>query len=267
MSAPGRFVALAADAVQDGLRNRVGLFALAAALGVGLFADRCTGVGGGSFLLNGRIYDLTSGAKLVGPLLYGTCSLLLVWVAAFLACDSLARPLSDGTAPLWLSRPVGRGTYALSRLAGSLGLTVGAGVLVLGVVAALLNARLGLAPAPALLGIVVFAANAFVVAASAMALALVLPRVVALAAVSIGIQIVVVANLLHLVADTSGGLLQGIDRFGPPLGTVLVLALSPWFSDGPAPSDWIDPVVRTLLWGGGAGGLLVLLFRRRELAA
>ena len=77
----------------------------------------------------------------------------------------------------------------------------------------------------------------------------------------------VVANLLHLVADTSGGLLQGIDRFGPPLGTVLVLALSPWFSDGPAPSDWIDPVVRTLLWGGGAGGLLVLLFRRRELAA
>ena len=267
MSTSRRFLALAADAVRDGLRNRVGLFALAAALLVGLFADRCTGLGGGSFLLNGRAYDLGTGAKLVGPLLFGTCSLLLIWVAGFLACDSLARPLSDGTAPLWLSRPIGRGIYALSRLAGSLGLSVGAGVAVLGVVTALLNARLDLSLAPALLGLVVFAANAWVVAASAMALALFLPRVVALAVVSIGIQIVVVANLVHVVAETSGGVLQTIDRFGPPIGTGLVYALSPWFSDGPEAVDWIDPVLRTLFWGFATSALLVGVFRRRELPA
>ena len=242
-----RFALLSADAVRDGLRNRVGLFALGGALLVGLFADRCTGVSGGTFVLNGRPYDLTDGAKLVGPVLYGLCALLLVWVAGFLACDSLARPLSDGSAPLWLSRPVGRGTYALSRLAGCLGL--------------------GLGIAPALLGLAVFAADAWVVAALAMTLALVLPRVVALAAITLGMQLVVVANLFHLVADSSGGLLRAIERFGPPLGTALVYALSPWFSEGPAAAEWIDPVFRLLVWGGGASALLVLLFRRQELPA
>lgn len=253
--------------MRDALRNRVGLFALAAALVVGLFADRCTGVGGGTFVLNGRPYDVSDGAKLVGPVLYGLCALLLVWISAFLACDALARPLSDGTAPLWLSRPVGRGTYALSRLAGSLGLSVGAGILVLLVVTGLLNARLGLPPAPALLGLAVFAANAWVVAAIAMALALFLPRVVALAAVSIGIQLVVVANLLRMVAETEGGMLQAIDRFGPPLGTGLVYALSPWFAEGATASDWIGPAFRTLFWGGAASAFLVVAFRRRELLA
>lgn len=262
-----RFALLSADAVRDGLRNRVGLFALGGALLVGLFADRCTGVSGGTFVLNGRPYDLTDGAKLVGPVLYGLCALLLVWVAGFLACDSLARPLSDGSAPLWLSRPVGRGTYALSRLAGCLGLGIGAGILVLLVVTALLNARLGLAIAPALLGLAVFAADAWVVAALAMTLALVLPRVVALAAITLGMQLVVVANLFHLVADSSGGLLRAIERFGPPLGTALVYALSPWFSEGPAAAEWIDPVFRLLVWGGAASALLVLLFRRQELPA
>lgn len=260
-----RFGLLAGDAVRDGVRNRVGLFALIAALLVGLFADRCTDLGGGGFVLNGRTIDASDAARFVGPLLFGTCSLLLVWIAGFLACDALARPLSERTAVLWLARPVGRGAYALARLAGALGLAVGAGVVVLSAVAVLLHLRLGLALPPAAVGIAVFAACAWVVAAFGMTLALFLPRVVALAAVTLALQLVVAANALHLVADSEGGLLHVLDRFGPPLGRAFVLALAPWLQGEAATSDWIAAAGSLMAWGAGLSLLLVLAFRRRDL--
>lgn len=264
MSPVRTFSLLAADALRDGLRNRVGLFALVFALCIGLFADRCTGFDTGSFVINGRPFDVRDGARLVGPLVFSVCALLLVLTAGFLACDALARPLSDGAATLWLARPVGRGNYALSRLCGALGLALAAGAAVLGVVALLLHLRLGLALAPALVGIVVFAADAWVIAAIAMTLGLVLPRVVALATVVMAMQLVVFSNGLHAVASASGGMLDSLDRWGPPLGTGLLYAVAPWFSPGASAAEWIDVGARLLIWGAGASGLLVFLFRRQD---
>ncbi len=267
MSALQRFGLLTADALRDGLRNRVGLFAIAGALLVGLFADRCTGFGSGTLVMNGREVDLSDSARLVGPLVYGICTLMLVLIAGFLACDALARPTSERTAALWLSRPVSRGNYALSRLAGALALAVGAGAIVLLVVTALLHLRLGLVPAPAFVGLAIFVADAWVVAAVAMTLGLVLPRVVALATVTLFTQLVVIANGLHSVADTSGGFLGALERFGPPLGTALLYALAPWFASEASFGQWIDVVARLLFWGVGSSAVLVVLFRRLDLSS
>lgn len=267
MSGATRFTKLATDAVRDALRNRIGLLAILFALAIGVFADRCTGIEGGSFVVNGRLYDVSDGARLVGPLLYGLCALTLVWVAGLVACDSLARPLSEGTASLVLSRPVGRRAYALARLAGALAISVGAGASVLLAVAFLLQARFGLDLAPGLVALGVFAVDAWVVAAVAMTLSLWLPRLVALAAVTIGLQLVVAANLFYTVAESSGGMLSAIERFGPPLATSLVLALSPWFSDGAVAGDWLEPALRLGVWGIGATALLVAIFGREEIAA
>lgn len=256
---------LAADAVRDGVRNRVGLFALVFALLVGLFADRCTAFDAGTVVLNGREFDVREGARLMGPFVFASCALLLVLVSGFVACDALARPLSEGTATLWLSRPVGRASYALSRLAGALGLSLAAGAAVLLVVTVLLHLRLGLDPKPALAGVAVFAADAWVVAAVAMTLGLHLPRVVALGAVVLSIQMVVFTNGLHTVASVSGGLLGAVERYGPPLGTALFYALAPWFSEGVPAADWLGVCARLVLWGAGSTALLALLFRRLDL--
>ncbi len=258
---------LAADAVRDGVRNRVGLFAIVFALCVGLFADRCTAFEAGTVMLNGREFDVSDGAHFIGPFVFGSCALLLALVAGFVACDALARPLSEGTATLWLSRPVGRASYALSRLAGALGLSLAAGFAVLLVVTVLLHLRLGLDPLPALAGVAVFAADAWVVAAVAMAFALYLPRVVALGAVVLLMQMVVFTNGLHSVATLSSGLLGGIERYGPPLGTALIYALSPWFSPGASAAEWLDVGVRLFVWGAGSTVLVALLFRRIDLPA
>ena len=256
---------LAVDAVRDGLRNRVGLFAILVALCVGLFADRCTSFDAGSIVLNGREFDVADGARFVGPFVFATCALLLTLIAGFVASDALARPLSEGTAPLWLARPVGRTSYALSRLAGALGLSLAAGAAVLLVVTLLLHLRLGLDPRPALVGVAVFAIDAWVVAALAMTLALFLPRVVALAIVVLMLQTVVLTNVLHAVAGVGGSILDGIERWGPPLGTALLYALAPWFSPGASAAEWVDVCLRLLAWGAGSTALLAVAFRRLDL--
>ncbi|MCC6641292.1 MAG: hypothetical protein IT386_09045 [Deltaproteobacteria bacterium] len=265
MSPARKLALLAADAVSDGVRNRVGLFALLFALVVGLFADRCTAFDAGTVMLNGREFDVRDGAPLMGPFVFGSCALLLVLVTGFVACDALARPLSEGTATLWLSRPISRASYALSRLAGALGLGLAAGIAVLLVVTVLLHLRLGLDPKPALAGMAVFAVDAWIVAAVAMTLALHLPRVVALGAIVLALQMVVFTNGLHTVASVSGGLLGAIEHYGPPLGTGLIYALAPWFAEGVSAADWLAVVARLVVWGAGSTALLAILFRRIDL--
>ncbi len=258
------FVALSADAVRDGLRNRVGLFAIVFALCVGLFADRCTGFDSTSIVLSGKELDVREGARLVGPLVFGICALLLALIAGFVGSDALARPLTEGTAPLWLARPVGRASYALARLAGALVLGAGAGAGVLAVVAALLHVRLGLDPGPAAVGVAVFALDAWILTALAMTLALLLPRVVALAAVVLILEVVVFTNGLYQVATVGGDLLGAIERWGPPFGTALLYAVAPWFSSGASAAAWTDVGLRLVAWAMGSTALLAFLFRRMD---
>jgi hypothetical protein len=80
-------------------------------------------------------------------------------------------------------------------------------------------------------------------------------------------QMVVFTNGLHSVATLSSGLLGGIERYGPPLGTALIYALSPWFSPGASAAEWLDVGVRLFVWGAGSTVLVALLFRRIDLPA
>ncbi len=265
MNTARTFRLLSSDALRDALRNRVGLFALACALLVGLFADRCTGFDTGAIVLNGQAYDLRDGARLVGPVVFGSCSVLLLFVAGFLASDALARPISDGTVSLWLARPVSRGIYALSRLSGTLALALVAGASVLLGVVALLNLRLGLDVGPGLFGVAIFAVDAWVVASVAMTLGLFLPRVVALTVVVLAVQLVVSSNVLAAVTANGDGGIAVLERFGPPLGTTLLYALAPWFSASATAGEWTDALLRLAVWAVGSTALLMVLFRRVEL--
>jgi ABC-type transport system involved in multi-copper enzyme maturation permease subunit len=265
MNVARTFTLLSGDALRDALRNRVGLFALACALLVGLFADRCTGFDTGAIVLNGQAYDLRDGARLVGPVVFGSCSVLLLFVAGFLASDGLARPISDGTVSLWLARPVSRAVYALSRLSGTLALALVAGASVLLGVVALLHLRLGLDTGPGIVGVAIFVADAWVVASLAMTLGLFLPRVVALTLVVLAVQLVVSSNVLAVLMSNGDGGVSVLERFGPPLGTALLYALAPWFSASASAGEWTDVLMRLAVWAVGTSALLIVLFRRLEL--
>jgi ABC-type transport system involved in multi-copper enzyme maturation permease subunit len=85
----------------------------------------------------------------------------------------------DGSASLVLARPVGRATFALSRLAGVLAIAFATGAVLLGGTTALLYTRHDLAVASAVWGGLACALGAVVVASLAMAASLFLPRIAA----------------------------------------------------------------------------------------
>lgn len=266
MTGAVRVALLSLEALRDAIRSGVGVFAVVGAILVAVFAERCTLGESGVLVVNGRVIGMEEGARLLGPVVYGVSAFCFVLIAGFVACDGLARPLGDGSALLWLARPVTRTAYALSRLLGALALAVGVGAVVLVGIAGLLDARLGLAMGPALWGLAACALDAWVVAAVAMALGLWLPRVVALAIVTIWTQLVVFSNGVHLVMDTGGGTLAAIERFGPPLGTAVLHALAPWYSSLPVGPDAAWVALRLVAWGAGATLVMVLAFRRMEVS-
>jgi hypothetical protein len=266
------FRVLASEAFRDGLRRRFAAV-LAALLVIGLLgAETCTGLGSGELVYNGREIDPRAVAGFVAPLLYAFEILALVVTAGVLASDHLARPLADGSAALWLARPVGRGAFAGARLAGALGVVAAGGVVLLGGTGGLLVGRQGLAVGPALAGAAAGGLDAIVVGALAMAASLGLGRSAVLLLVTFGVPFVGLANTLvlgaQLVAPEAhfGGLIGAVDRFGPPLGTAVLAAVAAWNPHVEAQGAFASVLPRLLLWAAGSAALLVLSFRRRELA-
>lgn len=260
------FRALAIEAVRDTMRRRVGVFALLAALLTLLTVQRCSGVEHASFWWNGMPVEPDTLARVLGPFLFGLTALFLLAIVAFVSSDALAAPLSDGSALLWLARPIGRGTYAVARLAGALGLSAGLGAAVLATTALLLHLRHGLALAPGLVGVGAFLLSAVVVGGLAMVLSLHLPRVVTLFGLLFWIQVVVGLNLLHLLGARLAGSGNWLERVGPPLGTALLYAVSPWTAVTLPWSGLLSVALRLALWAIASVLLLVAAFRRLELA-
>ncbi len=265
-SAAAAFRALSIEAGRDIMRRRVGFFALLAAVLALLAVQRCSGLEHATVWWNGEPIEPDALARVLGPLLFGVTALFLLAVVALVASDALAAPLSDGSALLWLARPIGRGTYAVARLAGALGLSAGIGAAVLGVTATLLHLRHDLALEPGLVGVGAFLLSAVVVGGLAMLFSLHLPRVVTLFGLLFWLLVVMGLDLLHLLGARVGGPGDWLEGVGPPIGTALLVAVSPWAG---VSLEWrvlVSVALRLVLWATASVLLLVAAFRRLELS-
>jgi hypothetical protein len=257
------FWLLAREALGDAFRRRiVGGVAVAALLSIAML-ESCTGCSP-SINVNGEVRELV---EVRGAFGFTTFLVLGLWgiaLAGVLASDHLRSALDDGSAVLSLARPVPRESFALARLAGVMGVTGGAGALVFGAAAFLLATRTGLSLTPLLAGAGASLLGALTVAALAMAASLALPRVATVLLVLGGVGVVALANGIAPFAEGSGWL-GVIDRYGPPLGSSLALALAPWLEGVSLPGDAVRVAARLVAWAIGATLALVFVFRRAEL--
>lgn len=264
------FAVLALEAVRDVLRRRLAL-ALAVLLALSLgWVHTCTGFGP-EVRLGDRPVDPALLAGFLAPILFSIQALVVLWVAGVLASDHLARPLAEGSAALWLARPVSRSAWAGARLAGALAAALGAGALLLGGTMALLATRHDVDPGPAGLAALATALGATVVAALTAATSLVVGRTAVLLGLSVGVPLQFLANATGLAVALVQpgaplpGLLAVVDRFGPPLGTAVFAATAAWNPHVDAAGALVPAFGRLTLWAGGALGLLLLAFRRTEI--
>jgi ABC-type transport system involved in multi-copper enzyme maturation permease subunit len=259
-----QFLALAGESVRDAVRRRIAVALAALSLLALLAVDSCTSCGAGSFVVDGRALDASALLGWTGMVLYALLALWTVALAGALASDHLEQTLADGSALLALARPVGRGTFALARLAGALAVSFGTGALLLAGTAFFLRARHGLALGPAALGAACAALSAVAVGALAMTASLVLPRLATIALVFAGVLGVAVANVAGLGGAELSPIWDALHRFGPPIGSGLALAVSAWTGrELPASPGLV--LARLALWATFAPALLTVVFRRVDL--
>jgi ABC-type transport system involved in multi-copper enzyme maturation permease subunit len=258
------FALLSREALSDATRRRiVPLIAVMALLSL-LFVDSCTSCSP-QIQVQGQEVPVSGVSGMLGLVVMVVLGLWTQVLAGILASDHLAEPLADGSAALVLSRPVSRGAFALSRLAGAVLLSLVTGALLLFATALLLQARQGLPVAPALAASVGCALGVLTVGSLAMAASLYLPRVATALAVLGTVWGVGLVNAFGRGGVELGGWVAAVDRFGPPLATVMVVALRPWIEPLEVTADPMEVVVRAALWAAGSTALVVLAFRRFEL--
>jgi hypothetical protein len=145
-----QFRTLAGEAVLDAVRRRiVAAIAVVSLLSL-MLVDTCTTCGGGEVIVNGEVREMANIAGWTGTVTFAVLGLWSIVLAGVLASEHLAQTLADGSATLALARPVGRGTFAFARLAGSLAIALVTGAVLLGGTTLFLHARSGLPTGPAL---------------------------------------------------------------------------------------------------------------------
>ena len=225
-SALTQFRTLAAEAILDAVRRRIiAAIAVVSLLSL-MLVDTCTTCSGGEVVVNGQVRQIAAIAGWTGAVTYAVLGLWSIVLAGVLASEHLAQTLADGSATLALARPVGRGTFAFARLAGSLVIALATGAVLLGGTALFLSARSGLPMRPALLAGVSCAVGAVTLAGLAMSASLYIPRIATVMLVFVATGATTLANLLGMFRDEGGGAMGAIDRFGPPLCSAIALALS-----------------------------------------
>ena len=271
MSALRAFGILAGEALRDGLRRRLA-FAVALVLFIGLAGSQtCTNFGAGGIDINGELVDGKVIGAFLAPLLFGFQAWAVLAIAGLLAADHLARPLAEGSAVLWLARPVSRHTWVLARLGGALGVALLCGAALLGGTGALLVLRQGVAIEPALLAGAATALGALVVASFAMAASLAVGRSAVILIVLLGLAFVAFANGIGLATELAhpdvevGGLVGAVDRYGPPLFTAIAGAVAEWNPHVDPGDTFSQSMLRLALWAAGGVALLIAAFRSREI--
>jgi ABC-type transport system involved in multi-copper enzyme maturation permease subunit len=260
------FAVLAREALADAMRRRLVLVIAVACLLSLQAVESCTSCGSATLVRDGQTVELPDVAGFGALAVMLVCSLWTLLLAGFLASDHLTEPLEDGSAALLLARPVGRGEFALARLAGALAIALAAGALLLLATGALLHARQGLAWWPVLPAFAACAVGAATVGALAMLASLYLPRVATILLVMMGVGLVAAVNVAGLFGAELGGLATAVQRFGPPLVSPVALALRDWIAPTAVPGDALILALRQIAWMLASAALLVHAFRRVELA-
>ena len=271
MSALRAFRIFAGEAFRDGLRRRLA-FAVALVLLIGLAgAQTCTQFGTGTIDVNGEAVDGNVIGGFLAPLLFGFQAWAVLAIAGLLAADHLARPLAEGSAVLWLARPVSRHTWVLARLAGALGVALLCGAALLGGTGAMLVLRQGVAIEPALLAAAATALGAVVVATFAMAASLAVGRSAVVLIVLLALAFVAFSNGTGLATELAhpevgvGGLVGAVDRYGPPLFTAIAGAVARWNPHVDTGDTFQHAMIRLGLWAAAGVALLLSMFRSREI--
>ena len=271
MNAMRAFRIFAAEAFRDGLRRRLA-FAVALVLVTGLAgAQSCTQLGLGSMEVNGETLDGSVIGGFLAPILFGFQAWAVLAIAGLLAADHLARPLAEGSAVLWLARPVSRGIWATARLAGALGVALLCGALLLGGTGAMLVLRQGVAIEPVFAAAAATALGSLVVASLAMTASLALGRTAVILLVLLGLVFVAFANGVGLATELAhpeigvGGLIGAVDRYGPPLFSAIAGAVAQWNPHVDPGDTYAQSMQRLAVWAAGGCLLLVAAFRRREI--
>jgi ABC-type transport system involved in multi-copper enzyme maturation permease subunit len=259
------FRILAAEALEDAVRRRVVAAIVAVSVLSLLGIDSCTSCAGGNLIVDGQPRALPQIAGATGLLTFSVLALWCMALATVLAAEHLVQTLDDGSASLCLARPVGRATFAFSRLAGALAIALVTGAVLLGATAGLLHARSGLPLRPALAGGLAFALGAVTIGAASMTLSLFLARIANVLLSFATIGVVALANGLSLAGRAPEGLLGLADRAGPPLASAVVLSLSPWVPELAFSADPVSVAFRALAWAVAALLALRLVFSRIDL--
>ena len=262
---PRVFAALAREALADALRRRLVLAVAVASLLSLQLVESCTSCGSATLMRDGQVVELPEVAGVGALAVMVAAALWTLLLAGFLASDHLAEPLDDGSAALLLARPVGRGRFALARLAGALAIALASGALLLLATAALLHARQGLPWWPVLPAFAACAAAASTVGALAMLASLYLPRVATVLLVLMGVTGVAAVNVAALFGAELGGLVGAVERFGPPLISPVALALREWLAPSTLPGNGLAIALRQIAWMLASAALLVHAFRRVEI--
>ncbi len=266
MSANSRpFFVLAREALGDALRRRLVLVIAVASLLSLLVVDSCTSCGSATIVRNGQSVAMPEIAGFSALAVAIACGLWTLILAGALASDHLAEPLADGSAGLVLARPVGRGSFALARLAGALVIALGSGGVLLIGAGCLLHARQGLPWPPLIAAFGASAAGAVTVGALAMAASLQLPRIATLLLLLMGVAGVAAANFAGLFGAQLGGLAGLVDGYGPPLVSSIAFALREWIAPTAVPGNALALGLRHGVWMLASAMLLVHAFRRAEL--
>jgi len=259
------FFLLTGEAVLDAVRRRIVVVIAAVSLLSLMMVDSCTSCGSGQITVDGELRSLVDLSGYTGSVTFLLLGLWSVVLAGVLAAEHLAGALDDGSAPLALSRPVGRGTFAFARLAGALSIAFTAGALLLGGTAFFLASRSELTTGPAVGAAPGFALGAITVGALAMTLSLTLPRIATVMLVFLSVFGVAMANVLGFVRPDGGGLFAWIDRFGPPLLSAPALALDAWTTEIQVPGDATTLALRGAAWALASMAVLWASFRRMEI--
>lgn len=266
-AAPGAlrvFRILAVEAVADAVRRRIVPVIAVLAIVSLFFIDSCSSCSP-AVTQNGQPVELSQLAGFAGLISVVSLGLWTLVLAGALASDHLAEPLADGSANLLLSRPVSRTSFALSRLAGTLGLALLTGAVLLGTSGFLFSDRHGLALAPVGGVFLACALGAVTVAGLAMTASLWLPRTLTTLLVFGTVWGVGILETSVRLGAEIGGLAGAVARYGPPLAGTMIAALSSWVEQPLPEGEALRLGVRALAWATVSVAALVLAFRKLEI--
>ena len=265
MSAARVQKALLREAVSDAVRRRI-VPAVAVVSLISLLAvDSCTSCASNAVVQSGDTVLDTDLAGWTGLIAFVVLGLWTMVLAGILASDHLAETLRDGSAVLSLSRPVSRSQFAWGRLGGVLVVSWGTGLVLLVGTAWLLHVRSDVALGPALWAGLACLGGCLVTASLAMAASLYLTRIATALAVLVFVAMIGSANAAEIFGAGTGALSFVLNRFAPPLGTSMALALTPWTNTEVSAAFPTATALRLVLWCAVSPGLLALAFRRYEL--